>query len=132
MTEIPQFHTHSQTSTQTQTRTQTQTQTETQTETEPERQAQVKSSQVATDAHSLFFFFFCIQICVLWVFICMRTYLGFKISDRFVLTFTHFSSAAYDGICRFYVDRQTLRRIRRRPNLIVVNCKLEMYFICIE
>lgn len=125
MTEIPQFHTHSQTSTQTQTRTQTQTQTET----EPERQAQVKSSQVATDAHSLFFF---IHICVLWVFICMRTYLGFKIADRFVLTFTHFSSAAYDGICRFYVDRQTLRRIRRRLNLIVVNCKLEMYLICIE
>lgn len=126
MTEIPQFHTHSQTSTQTQTRTQTQTQTET----EPERQAQVKSSQVATDAHSLFFFF--IHICVLWVFIWMRTYLGFKIADRFVLTFTHFSSAAYDGICRFYVAGQTLRRIRRRLNLIVVNCKLEMYLICIE
>lgn len=95
--------------------------------------AKLKSSQVKSRLMLIrSFFFFFIHICVLWVFICMRTYLGFKITDRFVLTFTHFSSAAYDGICRFYVVRQTLRRIRRRLNLIVVNCKLEMYLICIE
>lgn len=109
MTEIPQFHTHSQTSTQTQ--TQTQPQTRTQTQTEPES-AKLKSSRDSSSFAVLYLYLCTVDIHSTKPVLYACTYLGFKISDRFVLTFTHFSSAAYDGICRFHVDRQTLRRIR--------------------
>lgn len=93
------IHTHAHLHTQ----TSTQTQTQTRTQSEPQRQAHV-ATQTHIQTHSLF----CIHISVytMGVFIAKPmlyacTYLGFKISDRFVLTFTHFSSAAYDGICGF-------------------------------